>query len=148
MNTEKKQLSKYRRMRRTHLHDEEGPFQKSLIMRRAWGDEEASWYILTMESHQEICAWHKFRSNRIDYLTKCFTPCWHWWAKQPFYMPVWKTGRIMPWQCPSVRVFQTFLQHALRYQFETWYIHSVGGTTCRVWVASQLGLFDRVYSQK
>ena len=26
---------------------------------------------------------------------------------------------------PSVRVFRTFLQHALRYQFETWYIHSV-----------------------
>ena len=21
----------------------------------------------------------------------------------PFYTPVWKTGRIMPWQCPSVR---------------------------------------------
>ena len=58
----------------------------------------------------------------------------------PFYTPVWKTGRIMPWQCPSVRlsvrpsvrVFRTFLQHALRYQFETRYIHSVGGTTCRV----------------
>ena len=73
-----------------------------------------------------------------------------------FYTPVWKTGRIMPWQCPSVcpsvrpsvRVFRTFLQHALRYQFETWYIHSVGGTTCRVWVASQLGHFDLVYSQK
>ena len=73
-----------------------------------------------------------------------------------YYTPVWKTGRIMPWQClsvrpsvrPSVRVFRTFLQHALRYQFETWYIHSVGGTTCRVWVASQLGHFDLVYSQK
>ena len=49
---------------------------------------------------------------------------------------------------PSVRVFRTFLQHALRYQFETWYIHSVGGTTCRVRVASQLGHFDLVYSQK
>ena len=71
-----------------------------------------------------------------------------------------KNGRIMPWQCPSVRlsvrpsvrpsvrVFRTFLQHALRYQFETWYIHSVGSTTCRVWVASQLGHFDLVYSQK
>ena len=33
---------------------------------------------------------------------------------------------------PSVRVFRTFLQHALRYQFETWYIHLLGGTTCRV----------------
>ena len=49
---------------------------------------------------------------------------------------------------PSVRVFRTFLQHALRYQFETWYIHSVGGTTCRVSVATQLGHFDLVYSQK
>ena len=49
---------------------------------------------------------------------------------------------------PSVRVFRTLLQHALRYQFETWYIHSVGGTTCQVWVASQLGHFDLVYSQK
>ena len=60
----------------------------------------------------------------------------------------------MPWQCLSVclsirlsvHVFRTFLQHALRYQFETWYIHSIGGMTC--WVASQLGLFDLVYSPK
>ena len=77
----------------------------------------------------------------------------------PFLYARLKNGRIMPWQCPcrgnvrpsvrpSVRVFRTFLQHALRYQFETWYIHSVGGTTCRVWVASQLGHFDLVYSQK
>ena len=49
---------------------------------------------------------------------------------------------------PSVRVFRTFFQRALRYQFETWYMHSVGGTTCRVWVSSQLGHFDLVYSQK
>ena len=55
---------------------------------------------------------------------------------------------VRPSVRPSVRVFRTFLQHALRYQFETWYIHSVGGTTCRVWVASQLGHFDLVYSQK
>ena len=55
---------------------------------------------------------------------------------------------ICPSARPSVRVFRTFLQHALRYQFETWYIHSVGGATCRVWVASQLGHFDLVYSQK
>ena len=33
---------------------------------------------------------------------------------------------------PSVRVFRTFFQHAFRYHFETWYIHLVGGTTCRV----------------
>ena len=55
---------------------------------------------------------------------------------------------VRPSVRPSVRVFRTFLQHALRYQCETWYIHSVGGTTCRVWVASQLGHFDLVYSQK
>ena len=77
------------------------------------------------------------------------------------YTPVWKTdvlcrGNVRPSVCPSVRlsvrpsvrVFRTFLQHALRNQFETWYIHSVGGTTCRVSVASQLGHFDLVYSQK
>ena len=50
---------------------------------------------------------------------------------------------------PSVRPsFPDFFQHALRYQFETWYMHSVDGTTCRVWVSSQLGHFDLVYSQK
>ena len=151
-------------------------------------------------------------------LKKCILEGSSWFS---FYTPVWKTGRIMPWQCPSVRlsvctlqeesakksnipwiwriiyghklpymkktkitlyeedkkeeasmrcsllhgswdqilrrcpsvrpsvrVFRTFLQHALRYQFETWYIHSVGGTTCRVWVALQLGHCDLVYSQK
>ena len=57
-------------------------------------------------------------------------------------------GNVRPSVRPSVRVFRTFLQHALRYQFETWYIHSVGGTTCRVWFASQLGHFDLVYSLK
>ena len=32
---------------------------------------------------------------------------------------------------PSVRPsFPDFFQRALRYQFETWYMHSVGGTTC------------------
>ena len=75
---------------------------------------------------------------------------------QTFLYARLKNGHIMPWQCPSVhlsvcpsvrpsvrlsvcpsvrpsvRVFRTFLEHALRYQFETWYIHSVGGTTCRV----------------
>ena len=68
-----------------------------------------------------------------------------------------KNGRIMLWQCPSVcppvrpsvrPSFPDFFQRALRYQFETWYMHPVGGTTCRVWVSSQLGHFDLVYSQK
>ena len=39
---------------------------------------------------------------------------------------------VRPSVRPSVRVFRTFFQRALRYQFETWYMHSVGGTTCRV----------------
>ena len=55
---------------------------------------------------------------------------------------------VRPSVRPSVRVFRTFLQHALRYQFETWYIHPVGGTTCRIWVGLQLGHLDLVYSQK
>ena len=54
---------------------------------------------------------------------------------------------VRPSVRPSVRVFRTFFQHALRYQFETWYMHLVGGTTCRVWVSSQLGHSDLVYSQ-
>ena len=49
---------------------------------------------------------------------------------------------------PPVWVFRTFFQHALRYQFDTWNRHLVGGTTCRVWVSSQLGHFDLVYSKK
>ena len=78
---------------------------------------------------------------------------------------------------PPVRVFRTFLQHAfvkilfskfwrlflrildfskfsglflhlLRYQFETWYIHAVGGITRQVRVSFQSGHFDILYSQK
>ena len=50
-----------------------------------------------------------------------------------------KNGRFMQWQWTSVRPsFPGFFQHAFRYQFETWVIHSVGGTTYQVWVSSQL----------
>ena len=69
-----------------------------------------------------------------------------------------KNGRIIPWQCPSpVRLsvrpsvrprLPDFFQHALRYQFETWYIHCVLGTTCSLWRASHLGHLDIIYSQK
>ena len=55
----------------------------------------------------------------------------------------------MSLKCPSVRPsFPDFSQLALRYRFETWYIHSVGHTICRVWVSSQLDHFDLIYSQK
>ena len=33
-------------------------------------------------------------------------------------------------------VFRAFFLHVLRYQFETWYIHAVGGVTRQVWVHS------------
>ena len=58
------------------------------------------------------------------------------------------TMSVRPSVCLSVRPsFPDFLQHALRYQFETWYLHSVGGTTSRVWVSFQLGHFNLLYSQ-
>ena len=132
-----------------------------------------------------------------------------------FYTPGWKTVRIMPWQCPSVRpsvgpsafsglffnifcyhglinqdkffkfgtqvaccilldissvffvkiLFSEFCRsflcvldfskfsgvfflHVLRYQFETWYLHAVGGATRQVRVSYQSGHFDLLYSQK
>ena len=52
-------------------------------------------------------------------------------------------------RAPSQRkVFRTFLVHFFRYQFETWYIHLVGGVTCLVRVSFQSGYFDLLYSKK
>ena len=52
-------------------------------------------------------------------------------------------------RAPSQRkVFWTFNQHALRYQFETWYIHLVGSATHQVRVSSQSGHLDLLYSQE
>ena len=45
-------------------------------------------------------------------------------------------------------VFWAFFLHVLRYQFETWYIHAVGGVTRQVRVLYQSGHFDLLYSQK
>ena len=55
-------------------------------------------------------------------------------------MCLFEKQSIILWQCPSICLsiclsFQTFLPYALRYQFETWYIHSVGDMTCQVWVS-------------
>ena len=57
------------------------------------------------------------------------------------YKPFWKTDILCRGNVrPSVRLrFPAFFQRALRYQFETWYRHSVGGTTYWVLVSSQLG---------
>ena len=41
---------------------------------------------------------HRFAVTWTLYIRLCFMP------HSPFYTPVWKTGRIMPWQCPSVRL--------------------------------------------
>ena len=71
-----------------------------------------------------------------------------------FYTAIWKMfvlchGNVRPVVRLSVPLpVRPHFLHALRYQFETWYIHSAGGTTCRVWVSSQLGHFDLLYSQK
>ena len=45
-------------------------------------------------------------------------------------------------------VFRAFLLHVLIYQFETWYIHAVGGVTRQVQVSFRSGHFDLLYSQK
>ena len=102
--------------------------------------------------------WHVYASLGLNVLTWMLVPSlllkastkflWFLYArlKNGTYYAV--AMSVCPSVSPSVPVFRTFLQHALRYQFETWYMHSVGGTTCRVWVASQLGHFDLVYSQK
>ena len=45
------------------------------------------------------------------------------------------------------KVFGAFFLHVLRYQFETLYIHAVGGVTRQGQVSFQLGHFDLLYSQ-
>ena len=44
--------------------------------------------------------------------------------------------------------FSGFFLHVLRYQFETWYIHLIGGVACQVRVSFQSGHFDLLYIQK
>ena len=44
--------------------------------------------------------------------------------------------------------FRAFFLHVFRYQFETWYIHAVGGVTRQGQVSFQSGHFDLLYSQK
>ena len=112
--------------------------------------------------------WYGFHMEVCGFIQMILYQRCAYYACICMYCPIWfymdfilhgfyslKNGRIMLWQCPSVcpsvrpsvRVFRTFFQHALRYQIETWYMHLVGDTTCRVWVSSQLGHFDIVYSQ-
>ena len=79
-----------------------------------------------------------------DYSTPvCIRP----FEKRTFYAVAMSAS---PYVCPSVRpsAFSGLFQHALRYQFQTRYLHSLGGMTCRVLVSSQVGHFDRIYRQK
>ena len=48
----------------------------------------------------------------------------------------------------SEKLSGVFFQHALRYQFETWYIHLVGSATHEVRVSSQSGHPGLLYSQE
>ena len=44
--------------------------------------------------------------------------------------------------------FSGLFVHVLRYYFETWHIHLLGGVTRQVRVSFQYGHFDLLYSQK
>ena len=71
--------------------------------------------------------------------------------KRPYYavaMSVRPSTR--PHVCLAVHppAFSGLFQHAWIYHFKTWYMHSVGGTTCRVWVSSQLGHVGSVLQTK
>ena len=105
----------------------------------------------TIEEQSYFLFWVR---NRQQYLFQNIAYLNTWLFIRPFqkrtYYATAMSVRlsVRPSVRPSVRVFRTFFQRALRYQFQTWYMHSVGGTTCRVWVSSQLGHFDLVYSQK
>ena len=49
--------------------------------------------VMTIAAHVKcVRNWPKFTLTYLEFL------------KSVFYTPVWKTGRIMPWQCPSVRL--------------------------------------------
>ena len=67
------------------------------------------------------------------------------------YLALWRTKHLKGGvtTAPNQRkVFRTFFVHVVRYQFETWHIHVVGGVTRQVRVSFQSGHFDLLYSQK
>ena len=46
---------------------------------------------------------NEFAALVILVIKYCERGLWNY-TRTHFYTPVWKTGRIMPWQCPSVRL--------------------------------------------
>ena len=68
------------------------------------------------------------------------------------FLALWRTKTLERGgvtRAPSQRkVFRTFFVHVVRYQFETWHIHLVGGVTGQVRVSFESGHFDLLYCQK
>ena len=90
------------------------------------------WFILISMSHLhfypafsiETQCYFFLQNIEVDLLTRLLV------SESVFLYARLKKGRIMPWQCPSVcpsvrpsvrLSFPDFFQHALRYQFETWF---------------------------
>ena len=67
------------------------------------------------------------------------------------FLALWRTKTLergVLLELPSQwKVFRTFFVHVVRYQFETWHIHPVGGVTRQIRVSFQSGHFDLLYSQ-
>ena len=66
------------------------------------------WYIIW---YVRIChpvikkseLWERYLNYLSPILNNFLLDHWFNRGNHRFYTPVWKTGRIMPWQCPSVR---------------------------------------------
>ena len=55
--------------------------------------------------HSSSLLYRLFRNSMdlsISVVIQFDSLCWYLLNLTRFYTPVWKTGRIMPWQCPSV----------------------------------------------
>ena len=59
-------------------------------------------FCIINNSHDVTITTYAIKRHFLIWMTTARQP-----TKRPcscFYTPVWKTGRIMPWQCPSVRL--------------------------------------------
>ena len=67
------------------------------------------------------------------------------------FLALWRTKTLERgcyYSSQPAKSFLDFFVHVLRYQFETWHIHLVGGVTCQVRVSFQSWHFDLLNSQK
>ena len=80
-------------------------FLNNLAVHSMLYHENAIWFV---NISWVVLNWKYTNSRKIIVMTECsidfiyFFPCLK--ISFNFYTPVWKTGRIMPWQCPSVRL--------------------------------------------